>query len=124
MKDGGSQAASPRLPEAVDVVSSLKNNEVSLGELAGLRLDKGGVISRRLREATGDPERSAGADRPWRSDAGHGEAAAGAGRTARVIEVLHRCSVADGMTPFILFAASGVALLQYSGGGDRVRRLF
>jgi hypothetical protein len=92
--------------ETVDAVAALKKNEVSLGELAAkLALDKS-VTSRRLRDATdrgylvnleirrGRP----GADRPWRSDAGNGEAAARAGRIGYVIAVLHRCSVAEGMT--------------------------
>jgi len=34
----------------------------------------------------------------WRSDAGNGEAAARAGRISCVIEVLHHCSAAEGMT--------------------------
>jgi hypothetical protein len=52
-------------------------------------------------------ERSAGADRPWRSDARNGEAAARAERIGYVMGVLHRCSVGEGMTSLILMQQMG-----------------
>jgi hypothetical protein len=97
--DGFAEGIEATVPETVretvDAVAALKKNEVSLGELAAkVALDKS-AVSRRLRDATDgsylvnleDPQRSAGADRPGRSDAGNGEAAARAGRIGCLIDV-------------------------------------
>ena len=46
----------------------------------------------------GEPQRSACAECPWRSDAGNGAAAAGAGRIGCVIAVLHPLQCCRGMT--------------------------
>jgi len=53
----------------------------------------------------------------------NGEFAARAGRIGYVIAVLHRCSVAEGVTLLIPVAVSSVALLPYSGRGYLVHPL-
>ena len=87
--------------ETVDAVVALKKHEVSLGELAAkLALDKSvtslpgeGRNRPRLSRQPGHPQRSARADRSWRSDAGNGEAAAEPARTGLLIEC---CTAAEG----------------------------
>jgi hypothetical protein len=103
----GIEATVPAMvKETVDAVVTLKKNEVSLGELAEkLVLDKS-VTSRRLRDAVDrgylvNLEASAGADRARRSDSGNDGTVARGGRIGCVIEVLHRCSIATGMTSII-----------------------
>src|SRR5262244_3219189 len=90
--------------DTVDTVSSLKENEVSLDELAAkLGLDKS-VTSRRVRDApaaaTSSTWKPDEADRrrfSRRSDAGNAEAAV---RTGRIERVIRGCSVGKGMTSF------------------------
>src|SRR6266403_1377228 len=88
---------------------------------AKLALDKS-ATSRRLQDATDrsylvnlETRRGRPADRHWRSDAGNGEAAARAGQIGCVIEVLHCCCVAEGVTWVIPVTPLGVAHLRYSG---------
>ena len=77
----------------IEIRAALKKDKLSVRELAA---EPTGLSCQ-----PGDPPGSAWADRPWRSDAGNGEAAARARRIGRMIEVLHCCSIPGGVISFI-----------------------